>query len=398
MVSVTTATEIILKNLHKPKVGSVDLQDAVGKVLAEEITADRDFPPFDRVAMDGIAIEFASWKEGHSQFRITDVQAAGDPQKHLLHADTCLEVMTGAMLPVGADTVIRYEDIEIKEGVATVIIADVQAGQHIHRQAQDAKKESVLLRPHQVLSAAEVALLASVGKEKVAVFLFPRTAVVASGDELVAVNENPAPYQIRRSNSYALQAAMKALGGEAASFHLIDKKDVLLTSLRTLIDAHDLIVLSGGVSKGKFDFIPEVLEELGIQKLFHQVTQRPGKPFWFGVSDTGKVVFALPGNPVSTYMCFYRYIKPWLLKSMGLDVQHVSAILANDFIFQPRLTYFLQVSVMNEGGKLMAYPDAGGGSGDLANLKNVDGFLELPEDRSAFKSGEFFPFISFRSL
>ena len=158
----------------------------------------------------------------------------------------------------------------------------------------------------------------------------------------------------------------------------------------------ELIILSGGVSKGKFDFIPKTLEHLGVKKLFHQISQKPGKPIWFGRS-LSHTVFALQGNPVSTYMCFYRYLKPWLEKSMGATPKKEYAILASDFQFVPALTYFLQVKTENENGKLMAYPNTGGGSGDFANLKAVDGFLELPLSKPEFKAGEVFPYYSFRS-
>jgi molybdopterin molybdotransferase len=191
---------------------------------------------------------------------------------------------------------------------------------------------------------------------------------------------------------------MRTLNWSANHFHFPDNKDVLLKSLQKILNDHDVLVLSGGVSKGKFDFIPKVFEELGVQKLFHQVNQRPGKPFWFGASREGKTVFALPGNPVSTYMCFYRYIKPWILKSLGADTPALKATLAKNFSFVPNLTYFLQVMVKNEDGKLSAYPEAGGGSGDFVNLKNVTGFLELPPDRSAFASGEVFPYFPFRNF
>jgi molybdopterin molybdotransferase len=158
-----------------------------------------------------------------------------------------------------------------------------------------------------------------------------------------------------------------------------------------------VLILSGGVSKGKFDFIPEVLEQLGVQKRFHQVSQRPGKPYWFGATqDNKKIVFALPGNPVSTFLCFYKYIRPWIMTCCRVDPKPNSAILALDVNFSPSLTYFLQVRTESQNGKLMAYPHVGGGSGDFANLKSVDGFLELPSEKSTFKAGESYPFISFR--
>ncbi len=398
MVNVEEASAVVMTTLYKPFPEKVGVDEAVGRVLAEGIVADRDFPPFNRAAMDGIAIQYALWKSGRREFSIEAVQAAGEPQRKLLDSSNCLEVMTGAMLPKGTDTVIRYEDIKIESGLATVQIDDIALSQNVHLQSQDARQGEVLLEPGIILSPAEIALLASVGKSKVHVFSLPRAAIVSTGDELVEVNATPAPHQIRRSNTYALQAAMKSLGWESDAFHLPDEKESIVQSLREMIATYDVIILSGGVSKGKFDYIPDALTEIGVKKLFHQVNQRPGKPFWFGTSDTGKIVFALPGNPVSTYMCFYRYIKPWLFKSLGVEVQPLQAILASDFSFAPNLTYFLQVELKFSDGRLMAYPHQGGGSGDFANLKNVCGFLELPADRSEFKMGEVFSYISFRSL
>ncbi|HEY0741328.1 MAG TPA: molybdopterin molybdotransferase MoeA [Chryseosolibacter sp.] len=395
MISVSEATAAILNHLYHPQTHQLKIENAVGHVLAEVITADRDFPPFDRVTMDGIAINFESWQEGKRILPIEKMAAAGTPQSNLGNKANAIEVMTGAILPAGTDTVIRYEDLIIKDAVAQIQQVEIMKGQSIHRKGQDAKQGEVLLEPGLKLSAAEIALLASVGKSEVKVYTFPKTAIIGSGDELVAVNETPFPHQIRRSNTYAIESAMQRIGWGAKQFHLADDKEVLRHSLEKLLAEHDVLVLSGGVSKGKFDFIPSVLEQLGVKKVFHEVSQRPGKPFWFGVKNE-KRIFALPGNPVSTFMCFHRYILPWVSKSLGLDAQPEFAILAKDFSFNPRLTYFLQVSVKNETGKLMAYPDPGGGSGDFANLKKIDGFLELPLEKSEFKAGEVFPFIPFR--
>lgn len=396
MISVQQASAIILSHLFKPGHRSCPIQDAVGKVLAEEISADRDLPPFNRVTMDGIAIHADAWRNGKRKFFIEGIQAAGEPQKNLVNPENAIEVMTGAMLPLGTDTVIRYEDLTMEPPNVTISADTVEPGQNIHRQGQDAKKGSVLLNPGIILSAAEIALLATVGKTDVLVKVYPKTSIVASGDELVEVSSVPLPHQIRRSNTYAIEAAMKTLGWAGKQFHLPDEKEILKNSLEEILANSDVIILSGGVSQGKFDFIPTVMEEIGVKKIFHHVNQRPGKPFWFGVSSHGKVVFALPGNPVSTFMCFYKYIKPWLLASLSVEPDHVEAILTKDFSFTPKLTYFLQVGTKNEGGKLMAYPEAGGGSGDFANLKKINGFLELPPERTEFKAGESFPFIQFR--
>jgi molybdopterin molybdotransferase len=396
MVSVEEATRIVLDNLFEPVVSKVDLNDVYGCVLGEVIKADRDFPPFNRVAMDGIAIWFDEWKKGRKDFAIEAVQAAGKPQNTLSDVARAVEVMTGSILPEGTNTVIRYEDLVIHQNVATVLPTNVSEGQNIHQQGADARQGDVLLTPGVRLSPAEIALLASVGMSDIPIYNFPKAAIISSGDELVEVNEIPELHQIRRSNTYAIQAAMKEIGWSGTQFHLHDQKEFVMESLDVIAAGHDVLIISGGVSKGRFDFIPEALEAIGVKKLFHQVTQRPGKPFWFGVSKKGKTVFALPGNPVSTYMCFYRYILPWVMNSLKTRRDQQYASLAADFIFEPDVTYFLQVAVDNENGMLVARPEMGGGSGDFANLKHVDGFLELPKGKNHFKKGEIFPYWPFR--
>lgn len=421
MVSVSEATAIISKNLFTPSKLPVKIEEATGRILAEPITADRDLPPFNRVAMDGIAIAFEEWSRGRRSFRIAGTQAAGEEQKILTDRTQCFEVMTGAVLPNGCDTVIRYEDLDLSSSApelavgsdedsrrqapgeagnpiaeARVAIETIMQWQSVHLQGSDARQGERLLAPGIALAPSEVALLSSVGKAIVDVCAFPRTAIISTGDELVDIEAMPAPWQIRRSNSYALQAALRQMGGDATCFHLEDDETAMEKSLQQISKQYDLLLLSGGVSKGKFDFVPRVLEKIGIHKVFHQVSQRPGKPFWFGTSNAGQVAFALPGNPVSTFMCFYRYVKPYILRSFGVSIPASSAILAKDVSFAAPLTYFVQVSVRNEAGCVMAYPLPGGGSGDFANLKNVTGFLELPPEKNEFKAGEVFPYISFR--
>ena len=395
MISVSEATSIILSHSIETGKEDIAIQHACGRVLQEEVRADRNFPPFDRVAMDGIAINYESYKKGNRKFTIEGIQAAGEQPKKLKTQESCIEIMTGAMLPTGTDTVIRYEDLEIKDQIATIQFEEVKHRDNIHHQGQDAKQNDVLLSPSITLSSAEVALLASVGKKTISVSMFPKTAIISTGDELIPVDLIPLPYQIRRSNSYALQAALLELGCSSDQYHIPDQPEILETEVRKILAHYEVVIFSGGVSKGKFDFVPQTLEKNGIQKRFHQVSQKPGKPLWFGTSSK-HIVFALPGNPVSTYMCFYRYIKPWLVKSLGGSAKPKQAVLAKDFSFKPALTYFLQVKVVYENGRLTAYPQAGGGSGDFANLKEVDGFIELPAEGTYFKAGEAYPYHPFR--
>jgi molybdopterin molybdotransferase len=389
LISVQQATEIISEVPFHAGTEQVDIGHATGRVLAENIAADRDLPPFHRATMDGIAIRY---QEGTTQFIVEGVQAAGQPQQNLHHG--CIEIMTGAVLPEGADTVVRYEDVTIKDGKAT-INAPVQKGQSIHKKGIDAVAGEILLKPGTLISAAEIALLASVGKKEVKVYNVGPIAIVSTGDEVVPIESTPAIYQIRRSNAIAISSALSELKIQSSIFHLPDDPEVLEHELSAILKDHNIVILSGGVSKGKFDYIPSILEKLGIKKQFHQVKQRPGKPFWFGRSET-KTVFALPGNPVSTFLCFHRYIQPWIASGLGIRSRNTKAILATDYTFKPDLTYFLQVKIDSSTGSLLATPDAGEGSGDFANLRNVDGFIELPSERSDFRKGEVFDYISFR--
>jgi molybdopterin molybdotransferase len=394
MVSVEEAEKIILSHLFKPREENISIDYINGRTLAEEIKADRDLPPFNRATMDGIAIAFKSFENGQRAFLIDGIQAAGQLQKTLFDEIKCFEIMTGAPLPKGTDSVVPYENIIIENHVAK-LSGSIEMNQNVHYQGRDAKQNEILLSGGLTISPAEIALLASVGKSEVSVFKNPAAAIISTGDELVDIDQIPLPHQIRKSNSHMLKAALEELGCKADLFHLIDNELEIKERLKEILKNFELIILSGGVSKGKFDFIPQVLEPLHVKKLFHQVSQRPGKPLWFGHSEKN-TVFALPGNPVSTFMCFHRYVKPWLVKSLGGEIKKQSAILAEDYSFSPKLSYFLQVKIQNENGRLMAYPLSGGGSGDFANLKEVDGFLELPLLQSKFQKGESFPLILFR--
>lgn len=396
MVTVKEASDIIFDHLIEPKMLTVKLGEATGSVLAALVRADRDFPPFDRVAMDGIAINHAEWLKGRRAFQVAGTQAAGEPAKVLSDVRQCMEVMTGAMLPRGCDAVVRYEDVDINDAMATVRTDGVTLHQHLHRQGLDAVKGQALLQPGTKISPSEIAVLASVGKETVEVYNFPPIAIISTGDELVEVGAIPHAHQIRQSNVWALKSALSAMGAEATLFHFKDERAVLEEKLARIADEFEVLILSGGVSKGKFDFVPDALEKAGIRKLFYQVSQRPGKPFWFGASDKGHVAFALPGNPVSTFMCFYKYVKPWIQKCLRLPSAEQVAVLASPVTFSAPLTYFLQVSVRNVGGRLIASPEAGGGSGDFANLAKVTGFMQLPLEKSEFAEGEVYPYIPFR--
>ena len=392
MLSVANAFAITQNHKLTLPSESVSIDDALGRVLREPVRADRDFPPFDRVAMDGIGIRFPDFAAGVTSFRVVGMQRAGQAQLTLTDSGTCLEVMTGAMLPIGTDTVIRYEDIVISDGLATITIDDVQSGQHIHHCATDRRTGDELLSVGTRLGPAELAVAASVGQITLTVTTLPRVALISTGDELVDVADTPLPHQIRRSNTYMLRAALATLGITATLHHIVDDETILADKLSALVAANDVLILSGGVSAGKADFVPDVLARLGVQKQFHKVEQRPGKPLWFGTTRD-RTVFALPGNPVSTVLCAHRYVLPYLRASLGLPpAQPYYAQLAIPVTFEPAITYFLPVRLSSEpDGRMLAHPLPGSGSADFANLLDADGFMELPPDRSDFGTGDAFP-------
>lgn len=396
LTTVNKALKTILNNSEDFGIEEIDFIKSVGRVLKEDIVADRDFPPFDRVSMDGIAIAEEAFNNGQRTFKIEGVQAAGSPQLTLQNKENCIEAMTGAMLPIGTDVVIQYELLTIINGEATINLDNVKNFQNIHKKGLDREKGSLLIKKNTLISSAEIGVLATVGKSKVKVAKQPKVMIVSTGNELVEVAQIPAEHQIRRSNVYTLVSLLERLHIKAATAHILDDKEVLQSKIKEFLNDYDVLLFSGAVSKGKFDFIPEVLNNLGVQKLFHKVKQRPGKPFWFGKKEE-KTVFAFPGNPVSTFVSCLKYFYPWYQKSVGLNFENnQDAILTEDFYFKPNLTYFLQVKITHEKGKLYATPSTGKGSGDLANLVDADGFIELPDDRSDFSEGEVFSIILYR--
>ncbi|MFC0517488.1 molybdopterin molybdotransferase MoeA [Mucilaginibacter angelicae] len=392
MITVAEAEKQVLAQTKDYGTQSLPFEQALGYVLAEDLKADRDLPPFNRVTMDGIAVKHAAIENGIHIFRIKATQAAGDEPVEINEADECIEIMTGAVLPVSVDTVIRYEDVEISAGLASLHTQDIKKGQNLHLQGVDKKQNDVIAQSGQLVSPAIISVAASVGKTHLLVKKMPHVVIISSGDELVDVHETPLPYQIRKSNSYMVKAVLKQHGIDADILHIPDEPVVTKEKILHCLQHYDVLLLSGGISMGKFDYIPQALEELEVEKLFHKVAQRPGKPFWFGRHNNGALVFAFPGNPVATFMCLHRYFLTWLNAILGLPAKAATyAVLGKDFTFLPALQYYLQVKLQsNEQGQLIAMPVEGNGSGDFANLADTEAFLELPLERNDFKAGEVF--------
>ncbi|MGB3151658.1 MAG: molybdopterin molybdotransferase MoeA [Maribacter sp.] len=374
----------------------VSLLNSSGRILAEDIKADRDFPPFNRATKDGIAIQYKVLESGASKFRIESVASAGMPQQELKDANSCLEVMTGAVLPTNTDTVIMYEHLSIKDGWATVN-EEVENGQNIHYKGSDEIKGATLVKEGKKIGPAEIGVMASVGESMVHVKALPMVCTISTGNELVDIEIKPKPHQIRKSNSVTLQVALSNLGLKPTTMHLKDDKNAIENGLQKALKENDVLLLSGGVSKGKFDFIPEMMEDLGVEKIFHRVAQRPGKPFWFGVHKTLQtIIFSFPGNPVSTFANYHLYFLPWLCTSWNVPIKRQSVRLNSSFRVMPPLTRFIQVQTEWKEGVMYATPVVENGSGDLTSLVKSDGFICLEPRETVYEIEELVRFIGTR--
>src|ERR1700676_294881 len=385
------AEEAIYSRLTCLPIESLPLTQCVGGTLRENIYAERDQPPFDRVAMDGMAVDSEALRRGVKRFRIQGVQAAGAPQLKLVRGDDAIEVMTGAILPLGSDCVIPVEQLEVAGGFASLNASVVNSPYHnVDRRGNDSPQGTPLAQVGTLLRAPEIAVAASAGMARVRVSSQPAVMIVSTGDELIEPGDPIADYQVRRSTADAVAATLRIRGfGRVGDDHVADDEVLMRERLALHLTTHEVVILSGGVSMGKFDLVPKVLMQLGVQQVFHKIAQRPGKPMWFGIGPQGQAVFGLPGNPVSTLVCLIRYVIPAIAEAMGpRRTQPERLALASRVTFQPPLAYFLPVTIKHDDwGRLWATPRPPNGSGDFLGLAGTDGFVELPPGPNTYPRG-----------
>ena len=390
MLNTAEALEKILAAMPELAAEAAAVSSATGRILRQSVVAERDQPPFDRVMMDGIALAHADLAAGATSFPIQCTQMAGEPASTLRPGEA-IEIMTGASLPSGADCIVPVERITIDDGTATLEDGyEVEERQFIHPRASDHARGSELLVPGKRISPLDIAVITSAGLTEVAVSRAPVIRIISTGDELVPAGESIEPHQIRMSNGPAMQALLEKHGyTDCEHDHLVDERRVLKEWISVHLDAADVIILSGGVSMGKADYVPEVLAELGVTVVFHRISQRPGKPMWFGTGPDGQSVFALPGNPVSALVCCRQYVIPALAKaSMAATQAPEFASLASDVTFNPDLTCFQPVRLIsNAAGQVLAMPVKTNTSGDFTALSATDGYIELPREKSDFPAG-----------
>lgn len=394
LLSPAEASALIAQSLPLLPAEDCGIEAATGRVLRQSLTADRPLPPFDRVTMDGYAVRSADvLTDPTAAWEIQGYQAAGMIAQEITAPGQAIEIATGAVLPLGADAVVPYEHTE-KNSQRVRLLPDhrCEPGQSVHRRGSDFTAGTELVPPGILLTGREIAVAATVGAARLRVAARPSIAVIATGDELVdAAAPQLAAHQIRKSNDLALRAALQQshLAGRIERFHLHDHRPEIEPRLRQILAEFDVVILTGGVSKGRRDHIPEVLAALGVSEHLRGVAQRPGKPLWFGTTSRRTPVFALPGNPVSTYTCLHRYVLPALRQMAGAPPSVPETVtLGAPFDFDRPLAFLLPVTVTSDNaGQRRAEPAPFNTSGDLGGLLGTTGFVELPAEQTTFPAG-----------
>ena len=363
---------------------TVALADAAGRVLAEEITADRDYPPFPRSARDGFAVQAADLP---GALRVIGEVRAGDAFIGRVNAGEAVEIMTGAGVPEGADAVVMVEHTQ-RKGDRVKIERGIQSGENFNPRGIEAHGGDVVLSAGVRIGFAEVALLATVGRTGVLVYRRPRVAIVSTGDEIVEAGETPGAHQIRNSNAASLAVQVCRAGGRPEILGVArDNYESTRAQVRQGLEA-DLLLLSGGVSAGKYDLVEKVLAEFGAEFFFDRVLIQPGQPLVFGKAQD-KFFFGLPGNPGSTMITFETIARAGLERMQGLQepaLPLLRARLARPFRQKPGLTRFLPARLSADGATIE--PGISHGSGDVAALARCNAFLVTEPDRAEWAAGD----------
>ncbi len=400
MITFEQALEIVLNQSVATETESISFRDAPGRVLAMPVVSDRDMPPFDKSAMDGYACKRSDLA---SRMKVVEVIRAGVSPLRSIAPGECSQIMTGAILPEGADTVIKVEEVEEVEEVEKVgsqrrsrfsgiekyirFIGD-RTSANICFRGEDMKAGELVLDAGTLMGVRHVPILAALGADTVAVFRQPAVGVMATGTELVEPGEKPGIAQIRNSNAHQMIAQLRSMNMEACYFGIApDEVDVTRNKIEQALKQSDILILSGGVSMGEFDFVPSILESLGIQILFQKIAIQPGKPTLFGTGN-GKYVFGLPGNPVSSYFLFELMIRPFIYKVMGCvwkpTIMRLQAGIQINRKSGHRMGW-LPVRIDKQG---KAIPVPYHGSAHILALKDADGMIPFPIGKTVIEEGE----------
>lgn len=380
MISIREAQQLI--NAYSRNFGSeeVDIDNAFNRTLAEDIYADRDYPPFHRSAMDGYALRSEDINiKNINEFEVIDNLLAGNTSHKKIGDGQCIKIMTGAPVPATADAVIRLEDTINSSHKIVSKLNSIRPWQNISKKGEDAAQNKILVRKNQLINAAVIGVLAVTGKNKIKVWRLPSVAIVSTGDEVININSPVKPYQIRDCNSHTLKAFFRQYNiNDIETLLLPDKKKELKEGIEKVI-GKDILIVSGGVSKGDADYLPEVFTSLGVKEIFHGVQIKPGKPVWFGITKACAPVFGLPGNPFSVQVAFKVFIEPFLRQSFGLEEKTALFVaLLCPKNKNTRFDEFFPCRLVSKNNSNALLPLTFNGSGDVAAACHSDGIACHP--------------------
>ena len=388
-LSVTVAQQCVLEAVSAFGAEQVKLEQSLGRVLAEEVRANRDQPPYDISAMDGYALRSADLGAIPATLEIIEDIKAGDMPTKTLASGQCARIMTGAPMPLGADAVIRVEDTEALAGNRVQINQAVKPGNDIRRLGENMRNGEVVLTPGTAITPGVIGVLATVKRAQVQVYRRPRVAILSTGNELEGLDEPVDPNKIPNSNSYALMAQVQALGIEPVLLGIArDDPEELARYLKRGLE-YDVLLVSGGTSVGVHDYVRPTIEALGAKMLFWRVSMKPGHPVAFGKVGE-KIIFGLPGNPVSSMVCFEEFVVPALRRMMGHARTHrrtIEARMTHNVKHQPGRTEFIRVLLAKEEGGYAATSTGAQGSGMLLSMARADGLAVVPSDSAGLAAG-----------
>jgi molybdopterin molybdotransferase len=386
MISYLEAQNILTRRAHSFGTETIPLEQSYGRVLTGVVLADRDYPPFDRATMDGYALRTEDLQQGIREFHIIETIFAGDIASRQLSAGECYKIMTGAPVPAGADMIIRREDTEEAKLSMRVNTDTVRPFLNIARQGEDLRARDIVIDSPCMADPVIIGLLASLGQKELTVARLPKVALITTGNEIVSVETQPGPTQIRNSNRWLLQAFLKKWQIEPWLYqHAPDDKTLLRTAIDKALSA-DVILLCGGVSAGDADHVPEMLAAAGVTRLFHKLAIKPGKPVWCGSGPGDTMVFALPGNPFSSLVGFILLIQPYLQACFGLpDNAPLSLPLGTAKKKYTPLDEFFPVRVHGAPARLL--PVSLNGSGDIRLGMQANALALHPADMPALEEG-----------
>jgi molybdopterin molybdotransferase len=392
MISVRTALDLVLADMHSLGAERIALPQALGRILAEPLRAARDVPPFRNAAMDGYAVLAAdvvpARRDAPVSLRVLETVAAGRVPSQRVTPGRATKIMTGSPMPEGADAVVRIEDTEERDGEVRVL-ASVEPHANVREPGEDMRVGQTVLEPGRTLRPADIGLLASLGVAMLQVRRRPEVAILSTGDELVELGEPLAPGQIVNSNAYTLAAAVEEAGGVPRVLGIVRDTPEATRGAFAEAFAADMVLSTGGVSMGTFDLVRQSLAELGVVERFWQVAQRPGKPLTFSVRGSTPI-FGLPGNPVSTLVCFYVYVRPALRAMLGLKQVHlpvVTATAAEGIRTAEGLTEFTRCTLAGEPGAYVARSTGSQSSGVMRSMSLGDGLLIAPPEVRTIEAG-----------